>query len=117
MSPREVDEATLVGEAQPVCHVTLSPEQITARTGLGFVTVEDDLDLLHRAAVEVEGLRFALQRYDRNPVPGTEIICYDPGDPTSQARTVVTELDILESVDSWWDGSRWRQGELPAHAA
>lgn len=98
MSYRHIDGHELVGESQPVVHLTVSPEQVA--TGLGFDTVGDDLDVLHRAAVQVGGLRFVLQRYDGNPAEGIEVSCYDAGDPLDQACRLVDALGLREHVDA-----------------
>lgn len=117
MSYRQIDGHALVGESQPVVHLSAPPEHLAATTGLDFDTVDDDLAVLHRAAVQVGGLRFVLQRYDGNPVPGTEVACYDAGDPLDQAQLLVDALGVREHVDAYFDGGAWNDGPLPAHAA
>lgn len=93
-------------DLRPRAVLRLKPRDISDRYGISFQRDIDDLDGYEWAIIEVNGRRFWLLRYERNPYPGTEVLT-----ERAQERRANADLSLLAAVLRLKNGDfKWRSG-------
>ena len=114
MTVRAIDRRLVEGlDLQALAVLSLSPEQFSARLGVVFDTVDDDLDSAQVAALEGDGVRFLLMRGINEPGEGTNLLTPDEGDPTELTRRFVDASELTSAeVTLRWTGRDWVESPL-----
>lgn len=94
-----------------VAMLRLEPVEITARCSVYFESSYDGLDDFMGAICDIEGLTFALIRYNNNPVPGTIIVL---GESVFDPKGGILQLSqILHALGATTEDVIWLKSENP----
>lgn len=90
------------GQSRPAALFAITPEGLTARTGVPFWAGLDELDYFRAAAVELSSARRVLLIWhERSPVPGLALEIDFADDPAAARAEVMDALDLTPAEVLW----------------
>jgi len=103
-APSAVDGQVLV----PLAELAVTPEDLSARTGLTFEPHEDELDVFDTAVVAIDDVIFVLDHGRGSPRPGILARVQSHNSPQSLLVLLLDALGLSDKdVDTAWDGRSW----------